>query len=182
MFNSTFNNIQAWSCRLVLLVEETGMSGENRRPAGGYWQTLSHNVVSSTPRLEWNAISPLWIVRVLEKNCRMRCQNLIALLKACTSSGLSIYLSRDIYFTIGGLYFQTVLTMGYLLFSCYWWHISRCNNNIFKKDILSTSTPVFFGPSKQTGIIILNWSIEIHYILCYPSSCIPLHTIIYAMH
>jgi hypothetical protein len=41
---------------------------------------------------------------------------------------------------------------------------------------------VVFEPSKQTGIIILNWSIEIHNILCYPSSCIPLYTIIYAMH
>ena len=104
---------------LVFLVEETGISGENRRPAGSYWHTLSHNVVSSTPRLEWNPISPLWIVRVLENNCRMRCQNLIAFFKSCTSSGLSIYLSRGIYFTIGRLYFRTVLTVGYLLFSCY---------------------------------------------------------------
>jgi hypothetical protein len=52
MLNSTFNNIQAWSCRLVLLVEETGMSGENHRPAGSHWQTLSQSVVSSTPRHE----------------------------------------------------------------------------------------------------------------------------------
>ena len=66
MLNSTFNNIQAWSCRLVLLVEETGMSGENHRPAGSHWQTLSHNVVSGTPRLEWNAIFPLWKARLLE--------------------------------------------------------------------------------------------------------------------
>ena len=38
VFNATFNNISAISCRSVLLVEETG---ENN-------QTLSHNVVSST--------------------------------------------------------------------------------------------------------------------------------------
>ena len=25
--------------------------GENHQPAAGHWQTLSHNVVSSTPRL-----------------------------------------------------------------------------------------------------------------------------------
>jgi len=42
-FNVTFNNILVISWRSVLLVEETG---ENHR------QTLSHNVVSSTPRRE----------------------------------------------------------------------------------------------------------------------------------
>ena len=40
VFNATFNNISVLSWRLVLLVEET----TNR-------YTLSHNVVSSTPRL-----------------------------------------------------------------------------------------------------------------------------------
>ena len=33
----------------VLWVEETGVSGVNHRP---HWQTLSHNVLSSTPRYE----------------------------------------------------------------------------------------------------------------------------------
>ena len=37
--------------RSVLLVEETGRSGENHRPVASHWQTLSHNVVSSIPRL-----------------------------------------------------------------------------------------------------------------------------------
>jgi hypothetical protein len=32
-------------------VEETGVPVENHRPAASYWQTSSHNVVSSTPRL-----------------------------------------------------------------------------------------------------------------------------------
>ena len=44
-FNAAFNNIS------VLLVQETGVSGENHRPVASHWQTLSHNVVSSTPRL-----------------------------------------------------------------------------------------------------------------------------------
>jgi hypothetical protein len=35
--------------RSVLLVEETGVPGENHRPAASHWQTLSHNVLSSTP-------------------------------------------------------------------------------------------------------------------------------------
>ena len=50
-FNVTFNNISVISWRLILLVEETGVSGENHRPAVSHWQTLSHNVVLSKPRL-----------------------------------------------------------------------------------------------------------------------------------
>jgi len=38
--NPTFNNISA------ILVEETGVPGENHRPVVSHWQTLSHNVVS----------------------------------------------------------------------------------------------------------------------------------------
>jgi hypothetical protein len=34
------------------LVEETGVPGENHRPVASHRQTLSHNVVSSTPRHE----------------------------------------------------------------------------------------------------------------------------------
>jgi hypothetical protein len=45
MFNATFNNISVISWWSVLLMEETGVPGENHR------QTLSHNVVSITPRL-----------------------------------------------------------------------------------------------------------------------------------
>jgi hypothetical protein len=33
----------------VLLVEETGVPRENHRPVASHWQTLSHNVISSTP-------------------------------------------------------------------------------------------------------------------------------------
>ena len=51
VFNATFNNISVISWRTVLLVEETGEPGENHRPVTSHCQTLSHNVVSSTPRL-----------------------------------------------------------------------------------------------------------------------------------
>jgi hypothetical protein len=44
------NNISVISWQSVLLVEETGVPGENHRPIASNWQTLSHNVVSSTPR------------------------------------------------------------------------------------------------------------------------------------
>ena len=54
MFNATFINISAISWWSVLLVEETG---ENNRPVASHSQTLSHNVVSSTPRHERNSSS-----------------------------------------------------------------------------------------------------------------------------
>jgi hypothetical protein len=44
------------SWRSVLLVEETG---ENDQPVASHWQTLSHNVVSSTPRHEQGSNSQL---------------------------------------------------------------------------------------------------------------------------
>ena len=50
VFNATFNNISVISWRSVVLVEETGVTGENHRPDASQWQTLSQNVVSSTPR------------------------------------------------------------------------------------------------------------------------------------
>jgi len=56
VFNATFNNISAISWRSVLLVEEAGVPGENHRPVASHWQTLSHNVVSSTPLHERSEI------------------------------------------------------------------------------------------------------------------------------
>ena len=50
VLNAIFNNISVISWRPVLLVEETGVSGENHRSAACHWQTLSQKVVSSTPR------------------------------------------------------------------------------------------------------------------------------------
>ena len=49
VFNATFNNISVISWWSVLLVEETGVPRENLRPVASHRQTLSHNVVSSTP-------------------------------------------------------------------------------------------------------------------------------------
>jgi hypothetical protein len=41
VFNATFNNISAISRRSVLLLEETGVPGENHRPAVSHWQIYS---------------------------------------------------------------------------------------------------------------------------------------------
>ena len=48
VFSATFNYSSAMSCQSVLFVKETR---ENHRPAASLLQTLSHNVVASTPRL-----------------------------------------------------------------------------------------------------------------------------------
>ena len=52
VFNATCNNILATSWRSAFLVEETGVPGKNHQPVASHRQTLSHNVVSSTPRHE----------------------------------------------------------------------------------------------------------------------------------
>ena len=59
VFNSTFNYISAISWRSVLLLEETGVPRENQRPAVSHLQTLSHNVVLSTPRQEQDSNSQI---------------------------------------------------------------------------------------------------------------------------
>jgi len=46
----SFNNISVIRWWSGLLVEEAGVLGENHRPVASHWQTLSHNVVSSTLR------------------------------------------------------------------------------------------------------------------------------------
>ena len=51
VFNAIFNYISVISWQSVLLMKETGVPGKNHRPATSHGQTLSHNVVSSTPRL-----------------------------------------------------------------------------------------------------------------------------------
>jgi hypothetical protein len=52
VFNAIFNNISVICWWAVLLVEETEVPGEKQRPVVNHWQTLSYNVVSSTPRHE----------------------------------------------------------------------------------------------------------------------------------
>ena len=58
VFNATFNNISV-AGSFIGGVEENGRPGENHRPVTRHWQTLSHDVVSSTPRHEWDSTSQL---------------------------------------------------------------------------------------------------------------------------
>ena len=53
----------------ILLVEETGVPWENHQPVASHWQTLSHNAVSSTPRLN-----------------RVRTHNIVVIGTECTGS------------------------------------------------------------------------------------------------
>ena len=69
VFNATFNNISAMPWRRVLLVEETG---ENHRPIASHWQTLPHNVVSSTARHE---VFELTTIVVIGTNCTGSCKS-----------------------------------------------------------------------------------------------------------
>jgi hypothetical protein len=57
VFNTTFNNISLISWWSVLLVKESEVPRENHRTAASHWQTLSYNVVSSTPHHEQDSNS-----------------------------------------------------------------------------------------------------------------------------
>ena len=48
VFNASFSKISVISWLSVLLAEETGVPGQNYRPVANHWQTVSHDVVSST--------------------------------------------------------------------------------------------------------------------------------------
>ena len=74
VINVTFNNISVISWWSVLLVEKTGVSGENSKSVASQRQTLSHNGVSSTlhnvsgdKQLSWLVIKPTTI------RSRIRC-------------------------------------------------------------------------------------------------------------
>jgi hypothetical protein len=57
VFNAkNVNNISVISLGSVLLVEETGIPGENHWSVTSHWQTLSHNVVLGTPRFEFTTL------------------------------------------------------------------------------------------------------------------------------
>jgi len=59
VFNATSNDISVISWRSVLFVGETGVPGENRRPAASHSQSLSKNVVLNTPCPERDTRSQL---------------------------------------------------------------------------------------------------------------------------
>jgi hypothetical protein len=72
-FNATFNNISVILWRSFLLLENTRVPGENHRPVASHSQTLSHNVVSSTPRHKQGSNSQLKVV--IGTDCTGSCKS-----------------------------------------------------------------------------------------------------------
>ena len=68
VFNATFNNISVISWRSVLFGEGNRRTQRKHRPAASHWQTLSHNVLSSTPRHE------LATIVVIGTDCTCSCK------------------------------------------------------------------------------------------------------------
>jgi len=60
VFNVTLNNTSVIPWRSVLLVEKTGYTRKNYRPAAFHRQTLLLYVVSNTPRHERDSKAQRW--------------------------------------------------------------------------------------------------------------------------
>ena len=76
VFNATFNDISIKSSWSDLLVEEIRVPRENHQPAASHWQTLSHNVVLSTPHLKGFKLTTLVVIGT---GCIDSCVNLASI-------------------------------------------------------------------------------------------------------
>jgi hypothetical protein len=56
VLNATFNNISAISGWSVLLVEETGVPGENHRPVASHKHTLFHIMLYRVEKVLWDTV------------------------------------------------------------------------------------------------------------------------------
>ena len=68
VFSATFNNISVISWRTILICWGNRSTLENHLPVASHWQTLSHNVVSSTPLhvREWNSQRQWWYALIAQ--------------------------------------------------------------------------------------------------------------------
>jgi len=111
MVLSTFILKILW--RSVLLVEESGEPGENYLPVANHWQPLSHNVVSSSPRL-----SGVQTRHVRELITRWKASMSDRLLNGVLSI-LSVWRNIVIAFTFDCCHFQMVCCpLCHLWWSC----------------------------------------------------------------
>jgi hypothetical protein len=107
VFNATFNNISVISWRSVLLVEETVGPAENYRPVASHWQSLSHNVVSSTPHLiGFHMITATMAPGTTLCNCKKKKKNL---------TKVNLYLDHVSWYVTPNLSKITSLTASTLL-------------------------------------------------------------------
>jgi len=86
VFNATFDNISVISWRWVLLVEETGVPGENHRIVASHWQTL---YTSPWPRFE------LTTSTVISTDCISSCKSNY---HTITTTTASVMYRRLLYF------------------------------------------------------------------------------------
>jgi hypothetical protein len=70
--NATFNNIVVKSWRSVLLVEKTGVSTENHRPAANHWQIYS--IMLYQVHLAWVGFDLTTLV-VISTDCTGSCKS-----------------------------------------------------------------------------------------------------------
>ena len=109
LLNVTFNNISVISWPSVLLVEENRVPGENHIPVASHRQTLSHNVLSSTPRHERRSNSQPLVV--IGTDCIGNCKSNYHTISTTTSPGpLTLQDKHYILYIIGlhKIYWQTV--------------------------------------------------------------------------
>jgi flavin-binding protein dodecin len=64
------NNISCYVTAVNLLAEETGVPGEDHRPAKSQLPTLSHDVVSSTPRLSGTRIMTITDLQTINRTSK----------------------------------------------------------------------------------------------------------------
>ena len=74
VFNVTFINIAGISWWAVLLMEETGVHGENHRPVVSHWQTSSHNVQCIEDTSPWTELQ-LTNLMVIYTDCIASCKS-----------------------------------------------------------------------------------------------------------
>ena len=78
------------------------VSGENDRPAASHWQTLSHEVVSSTPRNEWKHFFV-----VIDTHCKGSYKSNYHTIMTMTNSGVLTYYTLHhpftVYFTLSNI-------------------------------------------------------------------------------
>jgi hypothetical protein len=107
VLNATFNNISAILWQSVLLVQETGVTGENHQPAASRQQTLSHNNKKENQPLSVSIFRKcfnheIWKNKSSYKN-KLTCEfstffKELFLLDSISSSKLSWILSRTLLY------------------------------------------------------------------------------------
>ena len=147
VFNATFTNISDISWRSILLVVETGVPGENYRPAASNYKMYIHNVHRSTIS---QSVKPLWYTSI---SCHK--QLLLTLINTCNRR---VVLFSSILFNTSFIYLHEwvsncCLTLNeHFFFGCYiiartssismkwWWWYPLCSRTTWWVAFYSASS------------------------------------------